>query len=311
MGMENAATGQERSEPRTTRHDLARTMKLPDGRTLGYAEYGPEDAPPLFLFHGLPGSRLAMEELWPDGGPGDVRVIAPDRPGIGLSDPQPGRRIGDWAADVAALADALGISRFAVAGYSGGGPHALAVAHVLPDRVVAAGCIASGGRFDDPQSLVGLNRTNRLLRRLSRSAPALLKVVASGNARSTLKDPAKAYDLAAKDPGLASADREAMAQARPRELFIAHAAEAFRQGSSGVVQEIRLCFGPWDFDIAQIKVPVHVWHGEDDTYVPVAMARRIAEQIPGAALTVYPKEGHLFSTGHWEEIRETLIADLR
>ncbi|MGH3256168.1 MAG: alpha/beta fold hydrolase [Streptosporangiaceae bacterium] len=110
---------------------------------LGYAEYGPAAGPPLFLFHGLPGSRLAVPEMWPED-PVAVRVIAPDRPGVGSSAFQPGRRLTDWAADIGQLADSLGMERFLVAGFSGGGPHALAVAHSLPDRVIAAGSISGG-----------------------------------------------------------------------------------------------------------------------------------------------------------------------
>jgi pimeloyl-ACP methyl ester carboxylesterase len=86
------------------------------------------------------GSRLAAPEKWP-GEPSTVRVIAPDRPGMGTSTFEPARRLTDWADDVRQLADSVGLPRFVLAGFSGGGPHALAVAHGLPDRVIAAGCI--------------------------------------------------------------------------------------------------------------------------------------------------------------------------
>ena len=124
---------------------LDQVIRLADGRVLGYAEYGPVAGPSLFLFHGLPGSRLAVAEMWPED-PVAVRVIAPDRPGAGSSAFQPGRRLTNWADDVRQLADSLGIKRFLVAGFSGGGPHALAVAHGLPDRVIAAGSISVPGR---------------------------------------------------------------------------------------------------------------------------------------------------------------------
>ena len=116
---------------------LDRVIHLSDGRILGYAEFGSNAGTPIFLFHGLPGSRLAIPEMWPEE-PASVRVIAPDRPGVGLSTFQPGRRLSAWADDIRQLADALSVERFIVAGFSGGGPHALAVAHGLPDRVIAA-----------------------------------------------------------------------------------------------------------------------------------------------------------------------------
>lgn len=285
----------------------ASTVELPDGRMLGYAEYGAVDGAALLLFHGLPGSRLAVEELWPADGPGLVRIIAPDRPGMGLSDFQPGRRFADWAADVAALADALGLPRFAVAGFSGGGPHALAVAHALPGRVTVAGCVSGSGRFDDPESSAGLNRTNRLLTFVARRAPVLLKPVARAQARAVAKDPGRIFDSSAKDPLMSPADRRDLADPRSRRLFIAHATEPFRQGPAGVAHEIRMCFTRWDFDPAEIRVPVHLWHGDADSYVPVAMARRIAQRIPEAELTVYPDEGHMCPVRHWDEIRDTLL----
>ena len=131
---------------------LDQVIRLADGRVLGYAEYGPVAGPSLFLFHGLPGSRLAVAEMWPEE-PTEVRVIAPDRPGAGSSAFEPGRRLTDWADDVRQLADSLGIERFLVAGFSGGGPHALAVAHGLPDRVIAVGSISGAGPIDTRDAL--------------------------------------------------------------------------------------------------------------------------------------------------------------
>jgi pimeloyl-ACP methyl ester carboxylesterase len=139
---------------------LDQVIRLADGRVLGYAEYGPGTGPSLFLFHGLPGSRLAVPEMWPED-PVAVRVIAPDRPGAGSSAFQPGRRLTNWADDVRQLADSLGIERFLVAGFSGGGPHALAVAHGLPDRVIAAGSISGAGPIETRDALKDMNRADR------------------------------------------------------------------------------------------------------------------------------------------------------
>lgn len=121
------------------------TCRLPDGRTLGYAEFGCPNGRPLMWFHGFPMSRLdgwAADRIARRRG---IRVIAPDRPGFGLSTFQPSRRIVDWPADVKALADHIGIKRFAVLGLSGGGPYAVACAYALPKQTMTACGVLIGG----------------------------------------------------------------------------------------------------------------------------------------------------------------------
>lgn len=286
---------------------LDHATRLADGRVLGYAEYGPAAGPPLFIFHGLPGSRLAIPELWP-GEPATVRVIAPDRPGMGTSTFQPGRRLTDWADDVRQLADALGINRFLVAGFSGGGPHALAVAHGLPGRVIAAGSISGAGPIDTPRAVTGMNHANRLIFCLARTAPLGLWPLAAQHARATKRHAAKVFDKAARNRSLPEADRAAMASPRMRELDTMAAPEPFRQGVRGFIHDVRLCVQPWGFDPATIRPPVFLWHGDQDANVPVAMARQLAARIPGARLTVYPGEGHLIVPGHRAEILAALLA---
>jgi pimeloyl-ACP methyl ester carboxylesterase len=286
---------------------LDQVIRLADGRVLGYAEYGPVAGPPLFMFHGLPGSRLAVREMWPEDTVA-VRVIAPDRPGAGSSAFQPGRRLTDWADDIRQLADSLGIRRFLVAGFSGGGPHALAVAHGLPDRVIAAGSISGAGPIDTRDALKDMNRVNRLIFTLARRAPALLRLVVAQHAYGAKRHPAKVVENAARDRSLPEADREAMTNPRLRELMITAAPEAFRQGVRGVVHEARICAQPWGFDPAAIKPPVCIWHGDQDTNVPVAMAQHLAARIPDSSLTIYRGEGHLIVPKHWDEILAALVA---
>jgi pimeloyl-ACP methyl ester carboxylesterase len=289
---------------------LDQAVELADGRALGYAEYGPAGGPPLFVFHGLPGSRLAVPEMWP-GQPGPVRIIAPDRPGLGRSTFQPGRRLTDCAADVRQLADALGVQRFAVAGFSGGGPHALAVAHALPGRVTAVGSVAGAGRLDTRharQALSQANPANRLIFALARKAPRLLSPVIAQHARAMTRDPARIVDSSARASSLPDADRRVMTDPRLRDRIIAAGPEAFRQGIRGVVHEAHLCTQPWGFDPGAIKPPVFIWHGDQDSNVPLAMAQHLAGQIPGSSLTIYPGEGHLIVPRHWDEILATLLA---
>src|SRR5262249_6304609 len=114
------------------------TVTLADGRAIGYAEYGVADGIPIFEFHGLPGSRhysLRADALEAAG----ARLVTLERPGFGLSDPKPGRTLLDWPNDVAEVANHFGFDRFAVLGYSAGGPNAIATGYVLPDRVAVVG----------------------------------------------------------------------------------------------------------------------------------------------------------------------------
>ncbi len=288
---------------------LHQAVCLADGRVLGYAEYGPAAGRPLFIFHGLPGSRLAIPELWPQD-PDTVRVIAPDRPGMGMSTFQPGRRLTDWADDVRQLADALGIRRFLVAGFSGGGPHALAVAHGLPGRVIAAGCIAGAGPFstrDARKALRHANPANRLIFAVARKAPRMLWPLFAQHARSMKRHPGKVVDADARARSLPEADRQALTDPRLRAQIIRAASEAFRQGVKGTVYEARICAQSWGFDPAAIMPPVHLWHGDQDTNVPVGVAQHLAGQIPGSSLTIYPGEGHLIVPKHWDEIVNALL----
>src|SRR5215469_6560618 len=285
---------------------LNQAVQLSDGRVLGYAEYGPADGPALFLCHGSPGSRLDAPHIWP--GEPAVRVIAPDRPGYGTSTFQPGRRLTDWADDVRQLADSLGIERFLVAGFSGGGPPALAVARELQDRVIAVGSIGGIGPIDTPGALADMNRASRMLFMVARKAPQALRLLLAPHAYLMKHQPDKVVDRATRDRHMPEADRAAMDDPRQRELMIAAGPEAFRQGIRGLVHEAHICAQPWGFDPAAIEPPVLLWHGDQDNNVPVVMARQLAARIPGSTLTIYPGEGHLTVPKHWPEIQAALLS---
>jgi pimeloyl-ACP methyl ester carboxylesterase len=125
-------------------------LRLRDGRRLAYCEYGAAGGVPVFFFHGWPGSRLDFAPNHESAASAGVRVVSVDRPGIGGSDPQPDRQVLDWPTDLGALADALELTRFAVLGFSFGGPYARACAYALPDRVITAGLVSCLGPIDDP-----------------------------------------------------------------------------------------------------------------------------------------------------------------
>jgi pimeloyl-ACP methyl ester carboxylesterase len=280
---------------------------LDDGRSLGYAEYGEPDQTPLFLFHGLPGSRLDIPEMWNETPP-NVRVIAPDRPGVGLSSFQSHRRFTDWSDDVRQLADALGIERFLVAGFSGGGPHALAIAHGLGDRVIAAASISGAGVCTTREDRRGMNSLNRLIFTVARRSPSLLWLVAAPHARQVKRSPAKVIESAARDKHVPLADREVLSDSRIREKMINAGPEMFRQGVRGFLQEAHLAASPWGFDPSEIRTPVTFWHGDADTNVPIQTMHRLAERIADCRVTIYAGEGHLIVPRHWNEIVEGLLS---
>ena len=150
-------------------------MTLPDGRRLGHAELGDADGHPLFFFHGTPGSRFVLSERDAIAQIPGARFLLPERPGYGLSDPKPGRTLLGWADGVEALAAYLGLDRFVVGGLSGGGPHALACAYRLPERVAAALLLASPSPTDRPGVTRGMAFGNRLGIFLGRIAPGLVR----------------------------------------------------------------------------------------------------------------------------------------
>lgn len=271
------------------------TLELPDGRTLAWSEYGAAGGEPLLFFHGLPSSRRFAGALANDAASLNLRVVAPDRPGFGKSTFQPGRTFVDWAADVQALADHLGIDRFSVAGISGGGPYTLSVAHALPERVRAAGVISGGGDMSAPDAFEGMHAENR----------ALFELALSGGSDAVAEAMAPALDMLQADPdaafeastaGLPEADLEILHR-RPdiRAALRLDGIESLRNGLEGTAHEVCMFVQPWGFDVAEITVPVVIFHGDDDRNAPLSHAQALADRIPDAELVVWTGMGHLTS----------------
>ncbi|MEA2473204.1 MAG: hypothetical protein QOE06_1119, partial [Thermoleophilaceae bacterium] len=172
----------------------AQTLVLGDGRRLAYEQFGDPGGEPLVFLHGWGDSRLTRH---PDDSIAralGVRLITVDRPGAGGSDFQPGRRLLDWPADVAALADSLGIRRFAVLGWSGAGPHAAACAHALPERVTRLGIACGFAPIERREHARGLPRDLRLGLPLLRRAPWVGRIFFAGLPRRYRRDPARAFE---------------------------------------------------------------------------------------------------------------------
>jgi pimeloyl-ACP methyl ester carboxylesterase len=282
----------------------AQVLRLADGRRLGYADYGDRRGAPMLFFHGTPGSRRGAR--WADQAARrrGIRLIAPDRPGFGLSDFQVGRTLGAWPADVAELADALGIERFAVAGVSGGGPYVAACAWRLAGRLTRAGIVSGIGPLDDPGLAAALPRRYRagfaVVRRLPASARIALGLGALGLRH------APGCMLASLAASLAEVDRATFRRPGVRALLLDDAREALRQGTRGAVRELQLFSRPWDVPLGEIAMPVRLWHGEADAQVPLAIARRLTAAIPDCRASFVPGAGHLWILDHLDEVLEAL-----
>ncbi|MEU2284821.1 alpha/beta hydrolase [Streptomyces sp. NPDC013178] len=287
-----------------------------DGRRLAVEIGGDPGGSPVFLLHGTPGSRL---------GPAPrpmllyhqrVRLITYDRPGYGPSDRLPGRQVAHVSADVAAIADALGIERFAVVGRSGGGPHALACAALLPDRVTRAAVLVSLAPRDADgldwfagMAASNVNEYTKALNGPDQLADSLRK--RSVDIRA---DPYKL--LAQLRWELTESDLRVVADAGIRAMLVRNYREALSVSADGWVDDALSFCSPWGFSLADISVPVLLWHGEQDGFSPASHTRWLAERIPGGRAVLHPREAHFASLRVLPDIvtwllggRSRLVAD--
>jgi pimeloyl-ACP methyl ester carboxylesterase len=276
-------------------------IRLRDGRWLAYTDIGESDRPSMLFFHGAPSSRLRLVYLEDEIRAAGIRVISPDRPSYGGSSPQPGRSIIDWPRDVEALTEVLGIQRFGVAGHSSGGPYAVAVAALLPDRV--SGLVTLGGVTDMawPGAWEGYFESELELMRMPDEGSVVAWCVEHFGQDGSGFMSASGIELPEADLPLYEDERIASMLAVAR-------AEAFRQGVGGYARDVYVQGRPWPFDPAQIQAPSIIVHGEGDSLLPVAHARHTAETVPGARLDVLAGHGHFSILAELPGIAAALLA---
>lgn len=277
-----------------------------DGRSLCFAQWGDPAGFPVFALHGTPGGRLERhpdESQYAESG---ARLITYDRPGYGRSERLPGRAIVDCVADVAAIADHLRVEDFAVTGGSGGGPHALAVAARMGDRVVRARCavgIAPYGLTDldfftgmDPLNVTefswALEGEDHLAVELDRELREMGERVTA--------DPSK---WLGDDWSLDESDRTMMARPEMAQIIVESTEDLLRGGPWGWVDDDLAFVKPWGFALAEITVPVEVRYGSRDVLVPAAHGAWLARNVPGATEVVEDAKGHL---GDPDDVRERM-----
>ena len=261
------------------------TFAAPDGRTIAYELNGPRDGARVIGIHGTPGSRLSRFPIGDPYADAGVCVAQYDRPGYGLSTRRPGRSVADCVADVAALADELGWETFAVTGGSGGGPHSLACATLLPDRVTRATCDVGIA----PWNAEGLDWFAGMVEgnvaeftAATHGEEAYRALVAPQIPELLARLDGDMRDVLGPDYPLSEADRDVLGRPEFGAQLSRDMKEAFRQGADGWVDDGLAFVKDWGFEIDSIAIPVKVRYGPDDTLVPAAHGRWLAAQVPGA-----------------------------
>jgi len=276
---------------------------------VGFSLWGATDpaAPVVVHCHGTPGGRLVSYATEDDS---SYRHIALDRPGFGLSDPDPGRTVGDHAGDVRQVLDHVGIGRCSLFGWSGGGPHALGLGALLPDRVMRVAVIGCPAPDGDPDFdvTVGMPEMNRESHQMLKENPEQDRRGVEEAVAAFLNDPESFLDQidAILDPVDVAANR-AM-NMKPR--MIAQLRDAFQNGAEGWFEDDMITVRPWGFSPEDVRVEVWLWHGERDRLVPVSHGRYIAGRLPQCTGSFLPDDGHVSPLLRLPEILDWLAQPL-
>jgi pimeloyl-ACP methyl ester carboxylesterase len=273
--------------------------------TVGVYEYGDPAGSPVMVFHGTPACGAGFTFADDAARERGLRLIAPDRPGVGWSTFTGPWRVADDPARVAALADALGFERFAVWGYSGGGPYAVAAAATLGDRVMHAAVSAGMGQVGVWATIDEFEKTDRQFLEMAGTHPGRARAALSVAGRAARWFPKTAMKSFLKQ--LSPADRTVLevANQHPAEAM-ALFTQAFAHGARGVVADYAALAQPWGVEVASIAVPMSIWHGDADPMVPLAHSQALHDRVPGSTLTIWPGAGHLGTVSHVDDILDAL-----
>ena len=269
------------------------TLQLKDGRQLGFAEYGPEDGQSVFYFTGGNSSRFEGQWFADSAQRNNIHLIVPDRPGFGLSTHNPNRQLLDWPDDVIELANALSLDFFSVFGLSGGGPHVLATAHQVPERLKKVAVISGTATPEMPNKLQGMWPPVKLIFTTAKKLPKLNRFLLKQMAAfySDEAQMLKRMKEALPKPDVALIDKH------PEiiQIFAEATKEAHRNGVDGDAKEWQLYVNDWGFDLSEIQKEVRLWYGKYDQQVPLSMGHYLSTQLPNAQLVIVEDGGH-FST---------------
>ena len=281
-------------------------IQLADGRRLTYSDSGPRDGEPVVYCHGAIGTPLeAAVDLETMADELGVRYLAISRPGIGGSDPAPGRTILDFAGDIEQAVDALGVGRFSVVGVSAGGPYALAVARELPDRVSRVAVCSSLSPLCAPHRTPGMQRRIRLALEVLHAAPGLCTAVGDLGVPIIRRHPELLSRVIAA--GAAPSERRMLHCPDEREAASTSFLDAASGGVRGMVEDFLVYSGAWGFAPSEVACEAHLWHGLEDLLVPVEHAFQLAVALPRCRVFIDPDEGHHFFRRRLARILAVLV----
>ncbi|MBV1914156.1 MAG: alpha/beta fold hydrolase [Pseudomonadales bacterium] len=282
-------------------------FRLNDGRILGYGDYGPKNGKPVILCHRLIGSRkekpadgAILHEL-------GVRLIVPDRPGVGYSCPAEDRPLTDWADDIQQLSFHLSIDRFYVAGISAGGPYAAACAAHLSDRVIRLGLIASHIPVDELPRGAKISGLQRIVCSMARHSPAPLQKVMEFRYSSLFNHPEDSLSRFEHDG--CAADKRLLQSSEVKQITLQSFEDAALLPTSVLPKQLITISRPWGFELSKIVVPTIIWHGIQDDYCSANQIAAIAKLIPNCEAYINENWGHYFLYHEWQNVLGKLVED--
>lgn len=276
------------------------TITLANGRQLGYAEYGSPTGTPVLFCHGAPGSRLSIfTEMSRAAAARNIRLIAPDRPGYGLSTFTPSNSLLDWVSDASELLVRLEIQSCTVIGFSMGSMFAFACAYALPKQIERVAIIGAAAPMEVEGVLEGLSTTSCELFALARAdIPAFSNIINSMTSDGTALFAAMTATMSEPD--------KIILGARPQ-AFTTDFSATLASGAQGVINDLVLAANPWSFSATNIECHVDLWVGSEDSNTPPAMTRHMASVIPDNRVFELQGEGHCCLYTHWEAILDALL----
>lgn len=293
--------------PEVNRPRVEGSVAVRDGRRLSYAEFGTPDGDVFFWMHGTPGSRRQIpfeaRALADEIG---LRIIGIDRPGIGSSTPHLYPNILDWTADLAIMADTLGVDQFRVVGLSGGGPYTLAAGAAMPDRVKALGVLGGVAPLVGPDAITG-----GIINIAPYAAPVLERVrVPMGFALSRairLIRPLAGAAIGGYAAVQPEGDKTLLREEDFKNMFVDDLLNGSRFQMSAPLGDIVLFTRDWGFTAADVTVPVYWWHGDCDSIIPHAHGEHLSARLPEAVFTTVPGKAHLGGLGIADMVLGTLL----
>ena len=287
----------------------SRVQRLADGRRIGYGEFGDAQGAAVLAIHGTPGSRFMFALTDKAARERSLRIIAPERPGYGLSDFRQNGTLAHAADDMTAFADALGLDRFAVIGVSGGGPYAVATAASMADRIALLALIGPVGPIADCQGRIRMTKLHRLIFTRMGGSPAACATFFWSLRNLVRWAPGVAYRALMQR--VTPSDRGVLARAEVKANLQEALKEGLRPGIDGARQDLRLFCAPWGLKLEDIDVPAVVWQGSDDAIVPPGGAYHLAETLPNCRLDVIQGGGHYWVFAQFERVLDAVQAALR